>query len=125
MQKDFLKQLNSYQQAAYEATKQLADINAHTYEKLIEQQFAVIGSCMERLNKQTQPKDVHETKEVADYLQTQGELVKECAEKSVAAGKETMEILTKARDELADWAEKGLDKAKDYQQAAQGKEEIA
>lgn len=125
MQKDFLKQLNSYQQAAYEATKKLADINAHTYEKLIEQQFAVIGSCMERLNKQTQLGDVGETKEVADYLQTQGELVKECAEKSVVAGKETMEILTKARDELADWAEEGLNKAKDYQQAAPGKEEVA
>ena len=109
MQQEMLKQFNSLHQTAYEASRQLADINVRSYERLVKAQFAAVGSCVDRLNKQLEA--VREQKDIAEYLRAQGEFVKDCVEKALALNKESMDILTEARSEYSNWIEKGLTKA--------------
>jgi phasin family protein len=109
MQQEMFKQFNSLHQTAYEASRQLAEINVRAYERLVKAQFAAVGSCVDRMNKQLEV--VREPKELAEYLRTQGELVKDCAEKTLALNKESLDILTEARSEYNDLLEKGLAKA--------------
>jgi phasin family protein len=109
MQQEFLKQLNTFHQTAYDANRQLTDINVRAFEKLVKKQFSYASSCMERMNKQFEVAAA--SKLPADYLRVQGELAKECAEKTLALNKETMDILVEARGEFNAWLEKGLAQA--------------
>ena len=53
MQQEFLSQINSANQTAYDATKQLMDLNARTVEKLVQQQISGFEMCLQGGTKQT------------------------------------------------------------------------
>ena len=106
MQQEIFNQLNSFNQTAYEATRQLADINLRAYEKIVQQQFELTGMCFDAAIKQMDA--LRETKDVGAYLRAQADMFRGCAEKALAASKENMDVLAAVRGEYNDWLEKGL-----------------
>ena len=108
MQQEVMNIINSFNQTALDTTKQLFAINVRTCEKLLEKQTAFTGMCLD--NGEKQMGLVREFKDIPGYWTSQGEFVKEYAEKSLAAAKESVEILTDTRDELTSLFEKGVSK---------------
>lgn len=106
MQQVIYKQLNSFNQATYEATKKLADINVRAYEKLLQKQFALAGLCLEGSVKQLElTKDI---KDFSSFAENQSDITRQCAEKAQSVAGETIDILLAAREELDSWANEGL-----------------
>ena len=116
MQQEFFNQFNSLNQTAYDATKQLVDLNARTVEKLVQQQLSVFEMCLQGGAKQWEL--AQNAKDPAAYLKSQGELMKECSDKTLAATKQTWDLLGEARSELTALLEKGMAAATDTVKSA-------
>ncbi len=113
---EFYNQYNSLNQTTYDATKQLADLNARTLEKLVQQQLAVVEMCLQGGAKHWEV--AQNSKNPAEYLKSQTELMKECSDKALAATKQAWDVLGEARTELTTLLEKGMAAATDSVKAA-------
>ena len=116
MQQEFFSQFNSLNQTAYDATKQLVDLNARTVEKLVQQQLSVFENCLQSGAKQWEL--AQNSKDLAAYLKGQGDLMKECSDKTLAATKQTWDVLAEARGEVTALLEKGMAAATDTVKSA-------
>ena len=116
MQQELMSQYNSLNQTAYDATKQVMDLNARTVEKLMQQQISMFEMCLQGGTKQWEL--AQNSKDLAAYLKGQGELMKECSDKALAMTKQSWDVLGEARSELTALLEKGMTAATDSVKSA-------
>jgi hypothetical protein len=108
MHQAIYERVNSLNQAVYETTKKLTDINVRSYEKLLQQQFALAGLCLEGGVRQLEL--AKDNKDFNGLAKSQSSITRQCSEKAHSVAKETMDILVETRGELDTWAKEGLSK---------------
>lgn len=116
MQQEFFNIVNRFNQNAFDATKQLAEINARACEKLMQNQIKVADMYMEGGAKQAAL--VRDFKDVAGYMASQGEVAKEYAGMVLTVTKDNLDTMAEARNELKEWFEKGVTEATSTAQSA-------
>ena len=89
---------NVFAKTAADTARQLTDINARTYEKLVKRQFELTSDLMESGIKQA----------VSHYMSVQKQFAEEYADKAQKANKDTVKIITQAQDELNSYLEEKL-----------------
>lgn len=110
---DTVSELNG---KALEAAKAVAEINKRTVDKIAQQQLALVGEALEGGAKQL--KLLQETKDYKEYFAAQAEFAKEGTEKVLAAARDTLSVLTSARDEFNALVEQGATAAASQATAA-------
>jgi hypothetical protein len=98
MQLEAFNLYNVFTKTAFDATRQLIDINARTYEKLVKRQTELTSDFIESGIKQM----------VSHYMAAQKELAQEYAEKVQTANKDTVKIVAQAQDEVNRYLEENL-----------------
>lgn len=101
MQQEMFNLFNVYTKTAFDAGRQLGDINARTYEKLVKRHIELASDFIESGFKQA----------VSHYMSAQRELTQEYADKAQKANRDTVKIVTQAQDELNTWLEEKLPQA--------------
>jgi Phasin protein len=109
MYEEFYSVVNRLNQNMFDAAKQLVEINAHAYEKLLKNQIKVAGLYMEGGAKQVEL--VHDFKDPAGYMASQGGLAKQYMETVMTVSKENLDVMAEARNELTEWFKKGAAEA--------------
>jgi hypothetical protein len=89
---------NVFAKTAADTARQLTDINARTYEKLVKRQIELTSDFMESGIKLA----------VSHYMSAQRQLAEEYADKAQKANKDTVKIITQAQDELNSYLEEKL-----------------
>src|SRR3712207_9535334 len=95
MQNEFFNLYNVFAKTAFDATRQLTDINVRTYEKLLKRQVELTSDLVESAVKQG----------VSHYMAAQKQLAEDYADKAQKANKDTVKIITQAQDELNSYLE--------------------
>lgn len=98
MQNEFFNMYNVFAKTAFDATRQLTDINVRTYEKLLKRQVELTSDLVESAVKQG----------VSHYMAAQKQLAEDYADKAQKANKDTVKIITQAQDELNSYLEERL-----------------
>lgn len=98
MHSELFNLYNVFAKTAFDATRQLTDINTRTYEKLVKRQIELSSDFMESAVKQG----------VSHYMNAQKQLAEEYADKAQKANKDTVKIITQAQDELNSYLEERL-----------------
>jgi hypothetical protein len=98
MQNEFFNLYNVFAKTAFDATRQLTDINVRTYEKLLKRQVELTSDLVESAVKQG----------VSHYMAAQKQLAEDYADKAQKANKDTVRIITQAQDELNSYLEERL-----------------
>lgn len=106
MEKSTLDTMNDVGKRAYEAAKELGEINARSTEKMLQKQLDALNLYMQTGVQQMQL--LMEAKGYQDVLAGQARISSEYTEKLLDNTRAMMEIATKARDELSGWAEKSM-----------------
>jgi adenylosuccinate synthase len=89
---------NVFAKTAADTARQLTDINARTYEKLVKRQIELTSDLMESGIKQA----------VSHYMSAQKQHAEEYADKAQKANKDIVKIITQAQDELNSYLEEKL-----------------
>ena len=97
-----------FAKTAFDATRQLTDINTRTYEKLVKRQIELTSDVVESVVKQG----------VAHYMDAQKQLAEQYADKAQQANKDTVKIITQAQDELNGYLEQQLPAAMEQVKSA-------
>lgn len=100
MQQEMFNLFNTF----FDVSRQFAELNARTYEKLVNKQAPLAGLWVENGIKQFGL--LTEAKDVTGYLNAQREVIQNYADRVVDATQETAEIVAEARDELHEMMEK-------------------
>jgi hypothetical protein len=108
MQHDLFNLYNVFAKTAFDASRQLTDINARNYEKLVKRQIELASDFMESGFKQF----------VSHYMAAQKELAQEYADKLQQANKDTVKLITQAQDELNSYLEQQLPAAMEQVKSA-------
>lgn len=98
MQNEVFNLYNVFAKTAFDATRQLTDINVRTYEKLLKRQVELTSDLVESAVKQG----------VSHYMAAQKQLAEDYADKAQKANKDTVRIITQAQDELNSYLEERL-----------------
>ena len=98
MQQPIFNLYNVFTKAAFDAGRQLTDLNTRTCEKLVKRQVELASDFMESAVKQG----------LSHYLAAQRELAEDYANKAQQANKDTVKIITQAQDELNNYLEQQL-----------------
>lgn len=98
MQQSYFNFYNVFAKTAFDAGRQLADINARNYEKLMKRQIELASDFMETSFKQF----------VSHYAAAQKEIAEEYADKAQKAQKDTVKLIAQAQDELNAYLEQQL-----------------
>jgi adenylosuccinate synthase len=89
---------NVFAKTAFDAGRQLTDLNTRTYEKLVKRQIELASDFMESAVKQG----------LSHYVAAQRQLAEDYANKAQQANKDTVKIITQAQDELNSYLEQQL-----------------
>lgn len=89
---------NVFTKSAFDATRQLIEINSRTFERLAKRQIELTSDIMESAVKQG----------VSHYMNAQKELAQDYANKAQKANQDTVKIITQAQDELNSYVEEKL-----------------
>jgi phasin family protein len=108
-QNEILQQLTDMNKQFMESFKQLGEINAAMMSKLTERQMAAANAYVEGMSKQMET--IGEVKNPQDVVALQAKLAKEFGEKMMENARQTMDVLTQTRSDLAAWVEKGMEVA--------------
>ncbi len=106
---DIIDTVGKANAAALETAKALTAINTRVADKLAKQHLEVMGEALNGGVRQL--KLLSTTKGYSDYLSAQAELAQEAAEKIATATRESLAVITEARDELTNLVAKGVDTA--------------
>jgi hypothetical protein len=98
MQQQIFNLYNVFTKAAFDAGRQLTDLNTRTYEKLVKRQVELTSDFVQSAVKQG----------LSHYLAAQRELAEDYANKAQQANKDTVKIITQAQDELNNYLEQQL-----------------
>ena len=98
MQQEVFNLYNVFAKTAFDAGRQLTDLNTRTYEKLVKRQIELASDFMESAIKQG----------LSHYVAAQRQLAEDYANKAQQANKDTVKIITQAQDELNSYLEQQL-----------------
>ncbi len=98
MQQEVFNLYNVFAKTAFDAGRQLTDLNTRTYEKLAKRQIELASDFMESAVKQG----------LSHYVAAQRQLAEDYANKAQQANKDTVKIITQAQDELNSYLERQL-----------------
>jgi hypothetical protein len=98
MQQEVFNLYNVFAKTAFDAGRQLTDLNTRTYEKLVKRQIGLASDFMESAVKQG----------LSHYVAAQRQLAEDYANKAQQANKDTVKIITQAQDELNSYLEQQL-----------------
>ena len=98
MQQQIFNLYNVFTKAAFDAGRQLTDLNTRTCEKLVKRQVELTSDFVESAFKQG----------LSHYVAAQRELAEDYADKAQQANKDTVKIITQAQDELNNYLEQQL-----------------
>lgn len=99
--------MNKFNAQAIATAKQVAAINTRALDKLVAQQLGLVTEVVQSGVKQLEL--LREPKGVKEYISAQAELAREGAEKVLVATRETVAVVSGARDELNALVEKGVE----------------
>jgi hypothetical protein len=98
MQAEVFNFYNIFAKTAFDASRQLTDLNTRTYEKLLKRQVELASDFMESAVKQS----------ISHYVAAQRQLAEDYADKAQQANKDTVKIITQAQDEVNSYLEQQL-----------------
>ncbi len=98
MQQQIFDLYNVFTKAAFDAGRQLTDLNTRTYEKLVKRQVELTSDFVQSAVKQG----------LSHYVAAQRQLAEDYANKAQQANKDTVKIITQAQDELNNYLEQQL-----------------
>jgi hypothetical protein len=98
MQQQIFNLYNVFTKAAFDAGRQLTDLNTRTYEKLVKRQVELASDFVQSAVKQG----------LSHYVAAQRELAEDYANKAQQANKDTVKIIIQAQDELNNYLEQQL-----------------
>jgi hypothetical protein len=120
MQKDMFDMVNQYGQSAFDMAKQLNEINLRAVERLMEQQVAFTGSCVDMGARHVET--LSKAKGLPEMVAGQAHFYQEASKSWLDGYKETTDILTEARQALAALMDEGVKTATtNLKQATAGK----
>lgn len=108
-QNEMIQQWTEMNKGFMDALKQLGEINTSMMSKLTERQMAAANAYVEGMSKQME--NIGEVKNAQDVVALQAKLAKEFGEKMMENARQTMDVLTQTRSDLAAWVEKGMEVA--------------
>lgn len=91
-------QVKDFNKSLYTATKQMMDINVRSYERLIQEQFTLVGRCLEDTVKQLEM--VRDAKDIPGYLTAQSEQLQKWSEHLKLFVNGNMKIVSETHDEF-------------------------
>src|SRR3712207_9462448 len=100
MQQQIFNLYKVFTKAAFDAGRQLTDLNTRTYEKLVKRQVELTSDFVQSAVKQG----------LSHYVAAQRQLAEDYANKAQQANKDTVKIITQAQDELNNYLEQQLDR---------------
>ncbi len=106
MQNDFLKTIETFNNAAIESAKRLGDINLRTMERLAQRHIEATADYLQGGVRQLEL--MGEGKDVQTVAKDQANLTTELNEKFAEHAKKTAEVLNEVNSELTDWAQDGI-----------------
>ena len=98
MQREVFNFYNIFAKTAFDASRQLTDLNTRTYEKLLKRQVELASDFMESAIKQG----------ISHCVAAQRQLAEDYADKAQQANKDTVKIITQAQDEVNSYLEQQL-----------------
>jgi len=98
MQAEVFNFYNIFAKTAFDASRQLTDLNTRTYEKLLKRQVELASDFMESAVKQG----------ISHYVAAQRQLAEDYRDKAQQANKDTVKIITQAQDEVNSYLEQQL-----------------
>jgi hypothetical protein len=98
MQQQIFNLYNVFTKTAFDAGRQLTDLNTRTCEQLVKRRVELASDFMESAVKQG----------LSHYVAAQRELAEDYANKAQQANKDTVKIITQAQDELNNYLEQQL-----------------
>lgn len=107
MQNEFIEQVTSAGKTSYEAMQELGAINANAIQKLTELQFNLASLNLE--SGVEQAKLLSTTTNYKDLLSAESDLAGDYSTKAMDITRQAAEVLTKSRDEIVSWFEKGVE----------------
>jgi phasin family protein len=99
MQNEIMEMVTKFNENVFASAKAISDINMRTFEQLAAKQAEVINDCLDSSAKQYEV--LSTAKDYKDAVAAQSELLKGCNEKFLANVRETTEMMTSVREELA------------------------
>lgn len=106
-QNEIIQQWTDMNKGLMDSLKQLGEINAAMMSKLTERQMAAANAYVEGMSKQME--NIGDVKNAQDVVALQAKLAKEFGEKMMENARQTMDVLTQTRTDLAAWVEKGME----------------
>jgi phasin family protein len=101
---------------ALDAVKQIAAINTRTVDKLAQYQLGLVELALTGGVKQLEL--LRDTKDYKQYFAAQAEMAQQTAEKVLSTARDTVSVISGARDELNAVVEKGVEQANASAKAA-------
>jgi phasin family protein len=108
MQKEFIDQWATLGKSALDSMKELGVINAKIVEKMTAQQQCILSTCLEASAKELEL--ASSSTDPKELLSKQAALSSEYNAKFVEIVRTTNELLSECKNELAKWAEQGMEK---------------
>lgn len=105
---ELIQQWVELNKSAMEAIKELGEINTSAMTRLTQRQMDMVGLYMEGSAKQLEALSSAKTPQAA--IAAQSSLFIELNEKLMSNARQTVEVLTDVKSELAAWVEKGMEK---------------
>ena len=109
MQNEIIQRWTQLNKDAMDAIKELGEINTNAMSTLTQHQMDAVNLYMQGGAKQLET--LTEAKGVQDIVATQSQTFNEFNEKLVENTRQTIEDLTKVKDQLTSWTEKTVKKA--------------
>ena len=109
MEQEYFKNLDVFGKTAFNATRELIELNGRIFEKVLERQLGVASLLVEGSEKQAEL--AREANDPQVFLQKQSELLEEYAGKFAEVAQEGAKLAQDSGESLKVWLEKGLETA--------------
>jgi ubiquitin C-terminal hydrolase len=116
MQNELSNVMNAWNQTTFKAATQLAQIQAKAFEKMARKQIEFCSNMLDYGHKQVDL--ARNFKDLNQHTAEQNALVHDYAGRHLSAVSETLDLLSKTRDELNTWFEQGVSEVTTQQVAA-------
>lgn len=117
MQNDFIERVNKANKQAFDTAKQIAELNASTFESVLTKQLTLANE-LATINAR-QAKIIAEYQDAPSAIEAQSALIQEIAEQAAGAARDTVELMSKTRAEYDELFQKSLKEAGDAVAEAQ------
>lgn len=101
--KNLIEQWTNINQNTWVSVQKLADINAHLWLNMAQQQMNMWDICLESSNKQMQA--LNKGKKMQDFLASQPQLAEEFNKKVLNNTRETVELWVDTKNQWVNWGE--------------------